>query len=259
MRRSLASLFVLLALLGCGSKHRSFAGEMKYGKSAEENYKTGLEEAKDENFTDATRFFEHVRTKYPFSAYAALSELRLADMKYQQGRYVEAADAYATFAKLHPGHEERDYAEFRVGLSYLKDAPDDFALFPPAHEKDQRQVQKAAEFLRTFVEAHPNSKYAPEAKKLLANAQNRLAAHEWYVAEFYVKRKRWAGAAGRLEALVAKYPGSSREAEALLLLARAYTELDEKLRARNALQQLIVKHPEDPRRPEAERLLAALR
>ncbi|HYG66446.1 MAG TPA: outer membrane protein assembly factor BamD, partial [Anaeromyxobacteraceae bacterium] len=226
---------------------------------AEESYQAGLEAAKDENFQDATRFFENVRTKYPFSAYAALSELRLADLKYQQGRYVEAAEAYAQFVKLRPAHEERDYAEFRIGLAHLKDAPDDFALFPPAHEKDQRAVEKAVAALRSFVESRPDSKYAPEAKKLLTEAEGRLVSHEWYVAEFYMKRKRWAGAAGRLEALVTKYPGSRREAEALLLLARAYSELDEKLRARNALQQLIVKHPQDPRRPEAERLLATLR
>jgi outer membrane protein assembly factor BamD len=259
MRRSLVPLVVVLALVGCGNRYRSFGGDLRYGKTAEESYQAGVAEAKDENYVDATRFFEHVKTKYPFSSYAALSELRLADLKYQQGRYIEAAEAYANFAKLRPGHAERDYAEFRVGLSYLKDAPDDFALFPPAHEKDQRQVEKAAAALKSFLDAHPDSKYAPEAKKHFEEAQNRLAAHEWYVAEFYAKRKRWAGAAGRLESLVEKYPGSNREPEALLLLAHAYTELDEKLRARNALQQLIVKHPKDPRRPEAERLLAALR
>jgi outer membrane protein assembly factor BamD len=42
-------------------------------------------------------------------------------------------------------------------------------------------------------------------------------------------------------------------------LAQAYLRVDEKHRARNALQRLIVKHPEDPRRRDAERLLASLR
>jgi outer membrane protein assembly factor BamD len=36
-------------------------------------------------------------------------------------------------------------------------------------------------------------------------------------------------------------------------------ELDEKHRARTALQKLIVRHPADPRRGEAEKLLASLR
>jgi outer membrane protein assembly factor BamD len=95
--------------------------------------------------------------------------------------------------------------------------------------------------------------------KLLAEGRGRLAAHEWYVGEYYWKRSRWAGAAQRYQTLVERYPGSAQEAEALLKLAQACVKLDEKHRARTALQKLIVKHPQDPRRPEAEKLLASLR
>lgn len=77
--------------------------------------------------------------------------------------------------------------------------------------------------------------------------------------EFYFKREKWAGAAGRYEALVEKHPGSRHESEALLKLAQAYVKLDERHRARTALQKLIVSHPQDPRRAEAEHLLAQLR
>jgi outer membrane protein assembly factor BamD len=227
--------------------------------TAEENYKAGLELLKDESWPEAQKFFDYVRTKFPFTKFAALSDLRIADAKLGQGLHAEAADAYAQFIKLHPTHEEVDYAEFRIGLAWFKDAPSEFALFPPAYEKDQRQVKKAADALRKFVEDYPKSKYAGEGRKLLAEADGRLAAHEWYVAEYYFKRRRWAGAAGRYETLVEKFPGSKYEAEALLKLAQSYTSLEEKHRARTALQKLIVKHPEDPRRPEAERLLASLR
>jgi outer membrane protein assembly factor BamD len=79
------------------------------------------------------------------------------------------------------------------------------------------------------------------------------------VAEYYWKRERWAGAAQRYETLIERYPGSAVESEALLKLARACVKLDEKHRARTALQKLIVKHPGDPLLPEAEKLLATLR
>jgi outer membrane protein assembly factor BamD len=258
MLRTVA-LAALLALAACGSKHTTLTGKLRYGQTPEANYQAGLDEMKSDNPVEALKFFEYVRTKYPFSKYAALSELRLADLKFKQERWVEAADAYQQFVTLHPSHEEVDYAEFRVGVSYLRDAPSDFRLFPPAHEKDQRQIEKAAQTLRAFVASRPQSKHAPEAKRLLADAEGRLAAHEWYVGEYYWKRERWAGAAGRYERLVEKYPGSRHEPEALMKMARAYLKVDEKHRARNALQRLIVKHPQDARRPEAERLLASLR
>jgi len=260
MRRTpLAFALALAALAACASKNVTFTGQLKYRPSAEENYQAGLEEAKDENWIEAVKFFEYVKTKYPFSKFSSLSELRLADLKYDQGRFLEAADAYQQFVQLHPTHEDVEYAEFRTGLSHLRDAPGDFALFPPSYEKDQRQVDKAVTALRDFVQTRPDSRYAAEAKRHLADAEGRLAAHEWYVAEFYFKRKRWAGAAGRYETLVEKFPGTRYEPEALFKLARSYVELDEKYRARTALQKLIAKHPGDARRAEAERLLASLR
>jgi outer membrane protein assembly factor BamD len=257
MRRFLAS--AVLVLLAACSKHVSFSGEVKLLPTAEENYQAGVELLKDESWPEAVKFFEYVRTKFPFTRYAALADLRIADAKYGERLYNEAADAYAQFVQLHPTHEDVAYAEFRIGESYFREAPSDFALFPPAHEKDQRQVKKAADALRKFVQSHPDSKHLPEGKKLLAEADARLAAHEWYVGEYYFKRRRWAGAAGRYETLVEKYPGSKYEVDALLKLARSYTSLEEKHRARTALQKLIVKHPQDPRRPEAERLLESLR
>ncbi len=257
MRRLLAAT-LLLALAGC-SKHLTLGGEAKLLPTAEDNYKAGQDLLKDGSYPEATKFFEYVKTKFPFSKFAALSELRLADVKFDEGKFAEAAEAYAQFVKLHPVHEDLDYAEFRVGESYLKDAPSDFVLFPAAYEKDLRQVKKASDALKTFVDKYPESKRAPEAKKLYEQAQTRLSSYEWYVGEFYFKREKWAGAAGRYETLVQKYPGSKHEVDALLKLAQSAVALKEPYRARTALQKLIVEHPKDPRRPEAEKMLSALR
>jgi outer membrane protein assembly factor BamD len=262
MRRTAALVLpaaALLALAGCKTKHVSFTGELRYGTNAEENYNAGMDLVRDKSYPEAQKFFEYVKTKYPFSKFAPLAELRIADSKFSQDLYAEAIEGYKQFVQLHPNHEDVDYAEYRQGLAHFKDAPSQFALFPPSYEKDQRQLERASDVLTKFLEKYPKSKYAPEAKKVLDQANQRLAEHEWYVAEFYFKRKRWAGAAGRYEALVDRYPGSKHEPEALLKLAQAAIALDEKHRARTALQKLIVKHPQDPRRPEAEKRLAALR
>jgi outer membrane protein assembly factor BamD len=259
MRRAALALAAVLPLLACGSKHVSFTGKINYAKTPEDNYKAGVDELDAGNWAEAVKFLEYVRTKYPFSKYSALAELRLADVKFKQERFAEAAEAYGAFVQLHPTNEEVDYAEYRVGLARYREAPEDFILFPPAFEKDQRSLTAAVSVLRDFLQTKPGSKWAPEAKKVLDKCLTRLAEHEWYVAGFYWKRNRWAGAAGRLETLVEKYPGSPHDVDALMMLARAYLNLDEKYRAQKALQQLVVKYPNDPRRPEAEKLLASLR
>jgi outer membrane protein assembly factor BamD len=254
-------MLLALALLGsaCTSGRTSLGGEVRYGENAEQDYRYGNEALKSKDFVEATKFFEHVRTKYPFSKYAALADLRLADVRFDQDHFVEAADIYAEFVKLHPRHESVDYAAYRVGLSYWKDAPSDFFLFPPAYEKDLGQIRKAEKSLADFVKGYPRSRYRPEAEQLLEKARGKLIDYEWYVAHFYAKRGYWAGAAGRLEGLVKQYPGSPREAAALYELAGAYLKLHERYRARQALQELIVKHPRDERRAAAEKLLASLR
>lgn len=258
MRARLLAL-ALLPLLACASSRVSITGEVKYGKTAEEDYQIGVEELGKSNWLEAQRFLEHVRTKYPFSKYAALADLRLADAKFKQERYLEAAEAYQAFSQLHPTHEEADYADFRAALSHFKDAPSDFLLFPSAAEKDQRQLRTAVERLRAFLAARPDSKHKAEAEALLAEASGRLAAHEWYVADFYFKREHWAGAAGRLETLLKDHPGSRYEPAALLKLARAYRAQQEGFRAQQALQRFLARFPDDPRRSEAEALLAGLR
>jgi outer membrane protein assembly factor BamD len=259
LMRARTLLLALLPLLACSSGRVSFTGEIKYAKTAEENYEAGLDEMKQENWVEAGKFYEHVRTKYPFSKYAALSELRQADSKFLQSRFPEAAESYTAFVTAHPTHEEADYAAFRAALSRHNDAPSDFVLFPPAYEKDQKSLRSAAELLTAFLKERPSAKQVPEAKKLLAEVNRKLAAHEVYVAEFYWKRERWAGAAMRYEALVREFPGTPQEPEALLRMGQAYARLEEKFRAQQALQKLIARYPQDPRRAEAETLLGKLR
>jgi outer membrane protein assembly factor BamD len=245
----------LPAFSACAKK----APAVKYESPAEEEYVRGVTELEDRSFPDAQRILERVRTKYPYSKYGVLAELRLADLRYAQGKFIEAADAYQTFVKIHPSSPEVDYAAYRAALARWEDAPSDFFLFPPVHERDLAQVAKAAEGLAQFVDKYPSSKYAPEAKEKLAKVRDVLAERDWYAYEFYKKLEKWQGAAFRLERLMKDYPGSAREPEALWALADMYVKLSERFRAQQALQQLIVKYPQSKQRAGAEKLLAELR
>jgi outer membrane protein assembly factor BamD len=252
-------LLVAAALAACAHPHTTLSGEVKYGATAEEDLKAGEEELRDKNYPEAAKFFEHVRNKYPYSKLAAQAELRLADARFDNDKFVEAAEAYKTFVKMHPTHEQVDYASFRIGLSYLRHAPGDFILFPPAFEKDQAQLRTAIVHLEEFLRLYPQSKYAKEGQQALATAQGRLADHEWYVAGFYRKRGRWPAVAGRLEGVVREFPADRRTPEALLELGEAYAHLNERFKAQQALQRLITKYPEAAQRKEAEQRLAQLR
>jgi outer membrane protein assembly factor BamD len=244
-----------LALGACAKK----APAVKYDSQAEQEYVAGVTALDDRDFPDAQKILERVRTKYPYSKYGALAELRLADLRYEQGKFIEAADAYQGFVKIHPSSPQVDYAAYRAAMSRWADAPTEFFLFPPVYERDLAQIGKAADGLASFLEKFPESRYAPDAREKLAKARDILANRDWYAFEFYKKREKWQGAAFRLERLMKEFPGSTREPEALWQLADLYVKLSERFKAQQTLQALIVKYPSSTQRGNAEKLLADLR
>lgn len=245
--------FAAALLLCCA--HVDGAGELRFSGDPKLDLEAGQEAQRAGRHLDAVKFFEQVRTKHPFSGQAALADLALADLDFEREKYPEAIEGYRSFLKLRPSHPSADYAQFRIALSHYKDIPSDFVLFPPPTQKDQSAVRAARRSLEDFLRFHPSSSHQPEAQRLLSDVKRRLAEHELYVADFYLHRKRWKAAVGRLDTLLEDYPGVGLDGEALLKLGRAHAALGDKEKAREAWQRLIRDFPDDPLRPEAERLL----
>ena len=131
-----------------------------------------------------------MKQKFPFSKFAVLAELAIADTQFARGNYTEAVDSYKAFIRLHPTHEkvEDGYAAFKVGECYFKDMPDDIWLLPPSYEKDQSAVTDALRELDDFRRKFPDSKYQKDAEPLRKEVLKRLVDHEVYVARFYLNR-----------------------------------------------------------------------
>ncbi len=256
MQRLLAPLLLFLALTSCA--HVDASGELSYAPSAEENYERGVTARERGRHIDAIKFFEHVRFKFPYSTYAALADLAIADTEFEQERYLEAVEGYQSFVRMHPSHPQADYAEFRAALSYYRDIPSSFFLFPPSPEKDQGSVRNAYSTLARFLRDHPGSRYAPEARQLLKDARERLAKHELAVAKFYLHHDRPKATVARVERLLRDYSDTPVDCEALLLLAKAHLEQKEPDAARAALERIVEEHPNDPLVPDAKAMLGAL-
>src|SRR3954469_17658591 len=201
MRSTKASALLLAALCACaGGKDSIDITKPVTGAEASNAaiaYNKGLLEKKDQNYIEATRLLEYVRTNFPYSQYSALAELALADMSFERDDWGSAAAQYQDFVKSHPSHPKADYAAFRVGLAYFQDKPSDLFILPPSYEKDQGPIRQALEALNRFVNAYPKSEFVPPAKALISDCRELLAKHERYVAEFYAKHDHWRGAALR--------------------------------------------------------------
>jgi len=223
-----------------------------------EAYEAALKEMKAQNYLEATSIFEHIKNTYPYSQYAPLSELALADMQYERDEFLAAANAYGEFVKAHPSHPKADYAAYRVGLSHYQEKPSDFFLLPPSYERDQTPLKLALDAWNKFVVSYPKSELTTKARDLMNDCRQRLAAHDRYVAEFYGNHEAWRGAAGRWLAIADGYGDLDEgrvRGESLWRAALAWRNAQDPADERNALQRLLQESPRDPHRAEAETML----
>lgn len=233
--------------LGCATSDEA-SKPITYSLTAKQNYEKGLAELKDENYPEAQKYFQFVKQKYPFSKYAVLAELAVADAYFARGSYNDAIDAYKAFARLHPTHEkvEDGYTAFKVGESYYKDMPDDIWLLPPSFEKDQSAVTDALRELTDFARKFPDSPYLKQSTDLRRQVLGRLVDHEVYVARFYLKTDHPKAAALRIEGAIRRYPGSGREPELLYTLGETLLRMGEPERAQETFQRIVEEHGESP-------------
>jgi outer membrane protein assembly factor BamD len=245
----------LIYAAGCGGSDRS---HLRYGDAAQSLYSEALEDFYSGNCLDAEPTFRKVRTDYPYSRFAALAELRLADCLFEDGKFVEAIQAYQQFVRHRPSHVEVPYARFKVAESYYEQIPDDWFLVPPAYERDQAPAQQTLRQLKRFLSDYKDDPHLPRARKLAQEALELLARHELYAANFYLDRDHPQAAIGRLQTLLRSYPKSSVEAEALFLLGETHLELEETVEARRAFQKLIKRFPSSEYADPARDHLASL-
>jgi len=253
-----SSVGAIGTLGGCGGARG--AASVEYSVSAQRNYEKGMDALQQEDWIAAAKYFAFIKSRFPYSKFAVLSELRLADAELGAEEFASAIDNYRLFIRLHPTHEmvSNGYASFRIGDAYYKQLSGDSWLMPPAFEGDQSANEDAAAELSVFAEKYPQSPYREKAQLIIKKVGKKLADHEWYVAQYYWKRDKPMGTVLRLRRLLERYRGVGYDEDALWLLGRAYVAVDMPDRARTTWQELTEKFPKSPRAIEARGAISAL-
>jgi outer membrane protein assembly factor BamD len=225
-----------------------------YSLTAKQNYEKGVAELKDESYGEAKKYFQFVKQKFPFSKYAVMAELALADTQFAQGNYTESIESYKSFARLHPTHEkvEDGYVAFRICEGYFRDMPEDIWIMPPSYEKDQSAVNDAGRELADFRKRFPESPYGKKVDEMRKEVMKRLVDHEVYVARFYLQNDHPKAAAIRIEWAIKHYPGSGREPELLYSLGETYLHMDDPLRAKETFARVVAEYGEAPQARRSE-------
>lgn len=241
-----------LLLAACGASQPE---ALSYGERARRNYENAFDAFENGDCLTADPLFRRIRRESPYSRYAALAELRIADCYSQQNQHVQAIRAYRSFVRSRPAHPEVPYAEFKIAESYFRQIPGGFFLSPPPHQRDQTATRNALRELRAFLLDHDDTEYADRAREMLESALDLLARHELYVAEFYRGQGQNEAAVLRLRYLLETYEGANIEPEALLLLGRTYLRMREVRDARRTFEELVQRFPESGYSTQAQSYL----
>lgn len=172
----------------------------------------GMDDYNVGKYFTAIEFFQEILNRHPFSPEAPLAELKAADCSYYMERYPEALVLYEEFANRHPTNESIPYVLFQKGMSHFKQID--------RVDRDTAGATKAIDFFKQLLKSYPNSPYTNEAKARIAAANEFLADHEFFVAEYYVRAEKYDQAKVRLKYLLAKYPDRTIAAQAKNLLTR---------------------------------------
>lgn len=253
---------VLLLAAALSSSCKSFETnlqdtEVDFGDTAKKNFDDGEKAMADGRWAEAVKFFEHTKNKYPYSKFAVLAELRIADAHFAREKWLEAADSYRIFVRFHPRHEKVPFATYRIALAYSKEIDQDVWFFPTAIEKDQSAARDAIKAFDEFLARFPDDENAVEAKQLRTEARARLADTDLYAADFYVDRKKWQGALWRYQRVADEFADTPKAPYALLRAARIADEkLEDGAQATALYQQLVREHPASPEAADARKALS---
>jgi outer membrane protein assembly factor BamD len=213
----------LIATAGCGGRSRS----KELLGSADKLYDAAKRAMDASNFGDATRYYEALEARFPFSNPAKQGQLDLMYAYYRNGEAESAIDQADQFIRENPAHPRVDYAYYIKGLAQFERNPNflerwfnaDLSMRPPI------DARKSFQSFQTLVERFPSSTYAADSRQRMIFLRNRLASYEVYVAAYYLKRGAYVGAINRCKFAIENYDGAPQIRDALAIMEQSYEHL----------------------------------
>ena len=240
----------LCLIMGALALLASCASAPKTPQLSERQFYEDAQKAIDaNNMTLAIERLQGLESRYPFGRYASQAKLDLIYCHYRALDYEASAATAERFINTHPDHPQLDYAYYMKGLaSYSVDRgllerfiPSDFT------ERDMGPARESFEDFNRLINRFPNSLYAADARQRMVYLRNLLAAYELRAAEFYMRRGAFVAAANRGRYVVENFDTSPSVANALVLMAEAYTELEQPELRDSSVQVLRANFPQHPR------------
>jgi outer membrane protein assembly factor BamD len=222
---ALAATLLALTLAGCGIFKDREANKGDWG--AADFYKAAKEQFESGSWEAAIKLYEQLEAKYPYGRFAQQAQLETAYAYYKQGDAPQAISTIDKFTKLHPNHENLDYALYLRALVNFKEDLGPLTRYANQDlaDRDPRAARDSFEGFKEVVTRFPESRYADDSRERMAYLVEALARHEVKVARYYLERGAWLAAANRAQGAITRFPNSPIHEDALEIMVEAYDRM----------------------------------
>ena len=168
----------------------------------------------------SVKAYTDLKDWYPFSKYAILAELKIADSHFHLKEYDEAVAGYEEFEKMHPKNDAIPYVIYQNGLCWFEQME--------TIDRDSSPAKNSLIQFDRLISRFPESEYVGKAKEKMAECVSSISGHELNIANFYLKTKQYKAALKRYEYIVENYPDSEESREALNKISKYHSLADKK-------------------------------
>ena len=207
-----------VSLLGGCSISEWFATQ-KQSKTVADLMEQGEELFDSGRYAESGMVFQAVKDRYPYSGYAAMAEVRLADGHYERQEFEDAYIVYDDFERLHPKNEDIPYVMYQKAMC-------EFEQITAMDREQSHAIRARREFLR-LIRRFPENVYADKAKKHLRQALVYLTEYELSVGHFYFKMGEYEAALNRYTHLIKRYPDIGYYHEALEYISKCHAKINQ--------------------------------
>lgn len=187
-----------------------FDSPRRMEKTADQLAADGASAFMREKYRAAITAYTDLKDWYPFSQYAILAELKIADAHFQLKEYDQAIAAYDQFERMHPRNEAIPYVINQIALCWFNQMD--------TVDRDVTPAKNALGQFKRLMEQFPDDEHAQGASERIQACIDKIAGHELYVAKFYIKAGQYHAGLKRLEHIVEFYPGTDQSETALNLI-----------------------------------------
>ncbi|MDK4543948.1 outer membrane protein assembly factor BamD [Kingella kingae] len=229
MKKFLLVISVAAALSACASNTSTVSkdAQLTQNWSNDQLYSEARQELNDGNYTRATALYELLRARQVDGRYTEQSLIESAYAHFKNEEPAKALQNLARFEQNYPASVDMDYALYLKGLVLF--AEDQSFLRRLASQdwsdRDPEANRRAFRVFEQLVNRYPNSKYAEDARKRMAQLVDALGGHEIAIARYYAKRTAYLAANNRAQRILEQFQNTRYVEEALAIMVYTYEQM----------------------------------